>query len=272
MTMQPALFISHGAPDLALGHSPARSFLDHLRKRLERPDAIVIVSAHHEAARPSVRSPERFKTWHDFSNFDRRLFAMRYEPSGDEALAAEVQAMLAVSGLDAVRDPSDLIDHGAWVPLSLLFPKADIPLVMVSIDPRRDARWHHALGQALAPLRQRNILLIGSGSISHNLRAVFSRSGGEDKSWVEDFTAWLDDRVHRGDRDALLRAMEAAPEALRNHPTDEHLLPFFFALGAGGAAGVRLHHSYTHEVLAMDAYAFGAADTLARLQAPAFAS
>jgi len=263
MTTQPALFLSHGAPDLALADSPAHRFLRELGTWLERPDAIVIASAHHEGAGPLVRAPERFTTWHDFGNFDRRLFALRYEPPGVPALADEVLASLRTAGLPAAAD------HGAWVPLSLLFPGADIPVAMVSIDPARDAAWHARIGEALAPLRKRNILVIGSGSISHNLRAVFSARPGEDRRWVDGFTTWLADRVAAGDREALLATMATAPDAARNHPTDEHLLPFFVAMGAGGegAAGTRLHHSYTYDVLAMDAYAFGEAETLAPLAA-----
>ncbi|HEX8527949.1 DODA-type extradiol aromatic ring-opening family dioxygenase, partial [Allosphingosinicella sp.] len=256
---QPSLFLSHGAPDLALADSPARRFLQDLGRRLGRPDAIVIASAHHEAPGPAVRAPERFTTWHDFGNFDPRLFDLRYEPPGSGALGEEVAALLSAAGLQPVRDESDSMDHGAWVPLSLLFPEADVPVVMVSVDPRQGSRWHEGVGRALAPLRARNILLIGSGSISHNLRAIFSSHPGEDRAWVDRFTSWLEAAVRSGDRPALLSAMETAPDAARNHPTDEHLLPFYFALGAGGegSAGTRLHHSYTHELLAMDSYAFG---------------
>jgi 4,5-DOPA dioxygenase extradiol len=258
MSTQPALFVSHGAPDLALVDSEARRFLVELGSRLERPDAIVIASAHHEASRPSVRAPQRFSTWHDFGNFDRALFDLRYEPPGDEALAGEVLRRLAEAGLGPSRDQSDKIDHGAWVPLSLLFPEADIPLVMVSIDPAGDSHHHYELGRALAPLRERNILLIGSGSISHNLGEV-SRPTGAGRAWVDAFTGWLARAVREGRTQALLSAMREAPEAARNHPTDEHLLPFYFALGAGDGQGARIHHSYTHGVLAMDAYAFGRA-------------
>lgn len=263
---QPALFISHGAPDLALGASPARAFLESLGPRLERPDAIVIVSAHHEAqGGPSVRAPGRFRTWHDFGDFDRRLFEVRYEPAGDASLADEVTRLLAEAGMAPVRDDSDLIDHGSWVPLSLLFPNADVPVVTVSIDPARDSRWHERIGRALAPLRRRNVLLIGSGSISHNLRAVFTARGGEDRAWIDRFTGWLEEAIRTGDRERLLSAMAEAPDAARNHPTDEHLLPLFFAAGAGGGNGVRLHHSYDRELLAMDAFAFGEPDVLAPL-------
>ena len=262
---QPALFLSHGAPDLALADSPARRFLQQLGRSLERPDAIVIASAHHEAAGPAVRAPERFSTWHDFGNFDQRLFELRYEPPGSAALGDEVFGLLSDAGLEPVRDDSTAIDHGAWVPLSLLFPEADVPVVMVSIDPSQGSHWHERVGAALEPLRGRNVLLIGSGSISHNLRAIFSSRPGEDRAWVDRFTSWLEAGVRSGDREKLLSAMATAPDAARNHPTDEHLLPFFFALGAGGegGAGARLHHSYTHELLAMDAYAFGASEAVA---------
>lgn len=263
---QPALFVSHGAPDLALSDSPARRFLESLALRFARPDAIVILSAHHEAqGGPSVRAPARFRTWHDFGNFDRRLFDMRYEPEGDPALASEAARLLTEAGMRPRRDSSDLLDHGAWVPLSLLFPEADVPVVAVSIDPVQASAWHERIGRALAPLRERNVLLIGSGSISHNLRAVFAARPGEDCFWVERFTSWLEEAIRTGDRGRLLSAMAQAPDAARNHPTDEHLLPLFFAAGAGGGAGARLHHSYTYEVLAMDVYAFGEPGLIAPL-------
>lgn len=262
MIAQPALFISHGAPDLAIADGPARRALRSLGASLAQPDAILIASAHHEAAGPAIRAPETFTTWHDFgAGFDRRLFGLRYEPAGAPALATEAHRLLGAAGFAPQPDLSARIDHGAWVPLSLLFPAADVPVAMVSVDPARDAAWHHALGAALAPLRRRNVLVIGSGSISHNLREIF-RPTSADRAWVERFTTWLDANVRAGDTDALLTAMERAPDAKRNHPTDEHLLPFYVALGAGGADGfgARLHHSYTHGLLAMDIYAFADAE------------
>lgn len=253
---QPSLFFSHGAPDLALSDAPARRFIEGLGARLRRPEAILIASAHDEADGVVVRAPARFRTWHDFGNFDRRLFDMRYQPAGASGVADAAFALLERAGLAPRRSAGSQLDHGAWVPLSLLYPAADIPLVTVSIDPRRDAGWHEAVGHALAPLRDRHVLVIGSGSISHNLREVFARQSGG-REWVECFTAWLADRTESGDRAALLDAMRLAPDAARNHPTDEHLLPFYVALGAGGGSGRRLHHSYSYDVLAMDAYAFG---------------
>ena len=257
---QPSLFVSHGAPDLVLSDSPARHFLAGLGASLVRPDAILIASAHHEAEGVAVRAPVRFRTWHDFGNFDRRLFEMRYEPAGAITVADEAMRLLDAAGLSPRRDESDLIDHGAWAPLSLIYPDAEIPVIMVSVDPRRDAAWHERVGRALAPLRERNVLIIGSGSISHNLRAIFSGPSEQGRASVEAFTDWLADAAATGDRARLLGAMDDAPDAAWNHPTDEHLLPLFFAFGAGGGApGRRLHHSYTYDLLAMDAYAFGAA-------------
>jgi len=253
---QPSLFVSHGAPDLALHPSPARDFLTLLGKRLPRPEAIVIASAHDEADGVVVRAPAGFRTWHDFGRFDPRLFDMRYEPVGAEQVAEEALLLLASAGLEPRRGEGDQLDHGAWVPLSLMFPAADVPLVTVSVDPGRRSEWHERVGRALAPLKERNVLVIGSGSISHNLHEVFAGKR-QDHAWVERFTNWLAERTEAGDRAALLAAMERAPDAQRNHPTDEHLMPFFTALGAGDGHGRRLHHSYTYDVLAMDVYAFG---------------
>jgi len=241
--VQPSLFISHGAPDLALKDGPARRYLVALGRSLERPAAIVIASAHGEAGGAVVRAPGRFRTWHDFGDFDRRLFGISYEPTSAADVAAQAMALLVDARLSPRRSEAAQLDHGAWVPLSLLFPGADVPLVTVSIDPSRSAAWHEAVGRALSPLRVQNVLVIGSGSISHNLHEVFARREAGDRAWVERFTGWLEQKAAAGDRKALLAAMERAPDAKRNHPTDEHLLPFFTALGAGGGSGRRLHQS-----------------------------
>ncbi len=140
-------------------------------------------------------------------------------------------------------------DHGAWTPMMLAFPAADIPIVQLSIDPTRDAAYHYALGKALAPLRDDDILLIGSGHITHNLRAVFGamrgglRPDADMAGKVDAFTGWFADAFARGDRAAILDWKEKAPFVAENHPTDEHLMPLFFAYGAGGegASAKRVH-------------------------------
>lgn len=242
--------------------SPAREFLSSLAEQVERPDAIVLISAHHDMPGAVVTSTEHPETIYDFGGFPQALYELRYPAKGDPALAAEIAALLDAQGFPTAIDPARGLDHGAWVPLMLAWPDADIPVVQLSISSQHDPHWHYAAGQALAPLRARNILVIGSGSLTHNLRAVFAERRGHDAEtpdWVSAFADWMKDRFDAGDRDAVLNAVEIAPYGRENHPTMDHILPLFAAMGAGGekARAHRLHHSYTYGVLSMDAYAFG---------------
>lgn len=261
MTRQPALFISHGSPMMALEPSPARDFLSGLGAELARPDAIVVLSAHYDEPRVMVTSGAVLPTIHDFGGFPEELFRMQYPAPGDPALAARIGDMLAAAGMPAVLDPSRGLDHGAWVPLSLLYPDADIPVIQVSIDSNKPPEWHAALGRALAPLRDENILIIGSGSMTHDLRSFFGGRPAIDSAspdWVVAFADWIEDRLTAGDADAVLHAVDRAPFGRKNHPTPDHILPLFAAMGAGGAPmhPRAIHRSTTYGILAMDAYAF----------------
>lgn len=243
-------------------HSPARDFLRSLGGQVERPDAIVLISAHHDMPGAVVTSTERPETIYDFGGFPQALYELEYQAKGDPLLAAEIAQRLNAHGFPTAIDPARGLDHGAWVPLMLGWPDADIPVVQLSISSQHDPRWHYAVGQALAPLRARNILIIGSGSLTHNLRAVFVDRRGHDAEtpdWVAAFADWMKERFDAGDTDAVLNAVEIAPHGRENHPTMDHILPLFAAMGAGGegAQAQRLHHSYTYGVLSMDAYAFG---------------
>ena len=260
MARQPTLFVSHGSPMILFEPGPAREFLAGLAGQVERPDAIVMVSAHHDMAEAVVTSAEAPATIHDFGGFPQKLFDVRYPAKGDPQLAAEVAALVAEAGIPAFLDPARGFDHGAWVPLMLAWPEADVPVVQLSISSAHPPEWHHCVGQALAPLRDRNVLVIGSGSLTHNLRAVFAEGRDHDAAvpeWVSAFADWIKARFDAGDTDAVLHAVERAPFGARNHPTMDHILPLFTAMGAGGARAERLHHSYTYGVLAMDAYRFG---------------
>ena len=262
MARQPALFVSHGSPMILFEPSPAREFLAGLAGQVARPDAIVMVSAHHDMAGAMVTSGESPATIHDFDGFPQKLFDVRYPAKGDPALAAEVAALVEAAGIPAFLDPARGLDHGAWVPLMLAWPEADVPVVQLSISSAHPPQWHNRIGQALAPLRDRNVLVIGSGSLTHNLRAVFAEGRDHDAAvpeWTSAFADWIKDRFDAGDSDAVLNAVEHAPFGQRNHPTMDHILPLFTAMGAGGAKVERLHHSYTYGVLAMDAYRFGEA-------------
>lgn len=259
MDTLPSLFVSHGSPMLALEDGPARSFLMQLGQTLGRPRAVVVFSAHWEAPGPLVTAAPRPETIHDFYGFPAALHAMRYPAPGDPVLAGEMARRLQEAGLPAGLDAARGLDHGAWVPLSLMFPKADVPVVQVSIDPGLGPAYHLRLGEAMRPLRSDGILVVGSGSATHNLRELHRGDpGAAPPVWVTDFAEWLSAAVEAGDADALLAWRETAPHALRNHPTDEHLLPLFCALGArtAGQAGRRLHTSHTYGALAMDVYAF----------------
>jgi len=251
---------------MALEPSPARNFFAGLGTRLPRPRAILVVSAHHDAAhgggRATVTASPHPPTIHDFGGFPDELFAMRYPAPGDPALAQRVVDLLAQHGLSVIADPERGLDHGAWVPLSLIYPEADIPVVQLSIASGASPEWHHALGQALAPLRDDGVLIVGSGSITHNLRAYFTTRPAIDApapAWVSDFTDWIADRMAAGAVDDILHAIERAPHGRDNHPTPDHILPLFVAMGAGGdpLRAARLHASSTYAVLAMDVYAFG---------------
>lgn len=250
---------------MALEPSPARDFLAGLGARLPRPRAILLVSAHHDAAyqggRATVTASPAPPTIHDFGGFPDELFAMRYPAPGDPVLAQRVVDLLAGHGLAVTADPERGFDHGAWVPLSLVYPDADIPVVQLSIASNASPEWHYALGQALAPLRDEQVLIVGSGSITHNLRALFSACLPIDApapAWVTDFTDWVADRMAAGAIDDVLNGVERAPHGRDNHPTADHILPLFVAMGAGATPlrAERLHHSVTYGLLAMDVYAF----------------
>lgn len=260
MTPLPAIFVSHGSPTLVLDDVPARDFLSGLGAQLPRPRAIVVVSAHYETRGVRVNTAAHPRMIHDFRGFPKALYDMRYDAPGDPTLAAEIVSRLRDAELDAAGDENWGLDHGTWVPLTLMYPDADIPVVAVSVDPDAGPDHHRRLGAALAPLREDGVLILGSGALTHNLGAL--RRGEtpalDAPDWVTHFVDWTAAAIEDGRTEDLLSYRSRAPEAVRNHPTEEHLLPIFAALGAGGGVkGRRLHASTTFSVLAMDAYAFG---------------
>jgi 4,5-DOPA dioxygenase extradiol len=258
--MLPTLFLSHGAPNVALHDLPARRFFDGLAESLPRPRAIVVVSAHYERAGPAVTTASAPRTIHDFSGFEPALYEIRYPAPGDPRLAEEIIRLLASAGFPAARGDADWgLDHGAWTPLCRIFPAADLPVVALSLMAGAGPAEHLALGEAVAGLRRAGILVLGSGSISHNLgRLRPPMTAGDAEAWVTDFVEWCAARLAADDRAALVDYRRQAPYAALNHPTEEHLLPLFVALGAAGPAAraSRLHHSLTYTNLAMDAYRF----------------
>jgi 4,5-DOPA dioxygenase extradiol len=260
MSQLPTLFLSHGSPMLALQDSPARRFLQGLGKSLERPQSIVMVSAHWETrGGPAVSLAERPETIHDFGGFPRALFEVQYPAPGAPEAARRAAALLEESGIAVGSSAERGLDHGAWVPLKLMYPEADIPVTQLSVVRGAGPAEHERLGLALAELRKEGVLVVGSGSLTHNLYEFRGQHiDAPVPHWVNDFEVWMKARLESSDRAALLDYRQAAPFAAQNHPTEEHLLPLFVAMGAAGpdARADQLHASFEHGVLAMDAYAF----------------
>ena len=257
--MFPSLFVSHGSPMMALTDSPARDFLRGLGKKLGRPSAILVASAHWETQVPTLNAVARNETIHDFYGFPPALFAMRYEAPGAPALAEQAAALLVKAGLGGVIDRARGLDHGTWVPLSLMYPDADIPVLQVSIQSELGPVHHLKAGRALEPLREQNVLIMGSGSFTHNLSNLRRDAvDGAQPADVVAFSDWFDDAIAGGRVKDLMHYRTLAPYAVRQHPTDEHLLPLYVALGAGGEPlkAERLHSSAMYSSLRMDAYAF----------------
>ena len=261
MTLLPSLFLSHGAPTLPLTDTPARSFLAEFGAMLARPKAILVISAHWETSVPTVSAVGRNETIHDFGGFPRALYELQYPAPGSPAVAARVSDLLRASGIDSRIDRSRGLDHGAWVPLLLIYPQADIPVLQLSVQPHLGPEHHLRLGRALAPLRQEGVLIIGSGSLTHDL-SEFRGHGPNDPApgWVNAFADWFHSTLTTGRTEDLLDYRRQAPFAIKNHPSEEHLLPLYAALGAAGehAHAERLHASATYSILRMDVYAFRA--------------
>lgn len=256
----PALFVSHGSPTLILeSAAPAHVFLSQLAAQLPRPRAVLVISAHWETAIPTVAAAAEPETIHDFYGFPAELYRRRYPAPGSPETAAQVVGLLEKAGLPAAAHPSRGLDHGAWAPLSLMWPNADVPALQLSVQPQADAAAHFALGRALRPLLNDGVLVLGSGSATHNLRALDWRGGGGPPAdWSTGFADWLTNAVTAGDETTVADWTRQAPAARKAHPTDEHFLPLPAAWGAAGpgARGTLLHDSYMMGSLGMQAYRF----------------
>lgn len=248
----PALFISHGAPTLAIEQSATTSALARIGQNLPKPRAIIIMSAHWQSAKLEISSNPQPKTWHDFSGFAPELYELQYPAAGQPALAETLAQQLTARGITCRVNPLRVSDHGVWAPLLHLYPEADIPIVQISLPRHYDSIACYQLGAQLAQLRAEQILLIGSGNITHNLQALRWQAESIDET-AKDFKVWLLQQLKTDIPSAL--DWQQYPNYQNVHPSDEHLLPLFFALGAGQRVSV-VHQSMAHHSLGMDIYRF----------------
>ena len=256
----PALFVSHGSPMFALEAGTTGPALtqwgQELRVQYPQLRGVVIMSPHWMTPGVQVMSNPAPETWHDFGGFPRALYQLQYPVPGSPGLAQEVLALLQQAGIAATPDAQRPLDHGAWVPLMHVLPEADVPVVQIALPAQADARAVYTLGQALQGLRDQGVLIMGSGSMTHNLREFF---GGAQQAagYVVEFSRWVEMQIQAGAMESLFDWQERAPHALRAHPSDEHFLPLYFALGAGGpgAQARYLSREVMYGMLAMDAFA-----------------
>jgi len=255
----PVLFVSHGAPDVLLQQGATGSLWAALGQELPRPRAILVVSAHWQTRLTTVLSTPHPETIHDFGRFPPELFRIRYPAPGATELAGRVIACLHDAGLFVMADGGRGLDHGAWVPLTRMYPAAEIPVAQCSICPEAGPAWHRQLGEALRPLRDEGVLILASGAVTHNF-AWLRRSATEPHAPAVAFANWLGEVLEKGDTEALLDYRRRAPFGAETHPTEDHLLPLFVAWGASGPDDtvLRLTPEYTYGGLAMDAYVWHA--------------
>ena len=258
-TLSP-LFLAHGSPMLALTDIPAQRFLKDLGEKIPAPRGIVILSPHWETDGQRVSAPGPLKTIHDFYGFPKPLYDITYPAEASTELVGRVKNLLQTAGIDASEDTTWGLDHGAWVPLSLLYPKLSVPVVELSLPHGSTPKSVHALGRSLAPLAGQGILLVGSGSTTHNLREI-APEGAPVPLWAKTFDDWIDEGLREGDI-SRFADLSKAPDFRRVHPTEEHLLPLFFAMGAAGrdVPAKLLHRSYSHGSISMTYYSFPVAE------------
>ena len=256
----PALFISHGAPTLALetGGEYARALRAYCAA-LPTPRGLIVFSGHFQEPAPiRITSGARPALLYDFGGFPEEMYAIKYDAPGDPELASEVRTHLDAAGLDAVLDPSRPWDHGAWVPLRLAFPDARVPVVEVSLPAGASPEMLLQIGSAISPLREQNVLLIGSGGVVHNLRRV-RLSGGVSRvePWAEQFDAWVGERLAGMEIDRLLAYARLAPHADLAVPTPEHFDPLFVVLGTRRTSDrvVPIYEGFQYGTLSLRSFA-----------------
>ncbi len=261
MTRLPTLFISHGSPMFALEPTQAGPLLRQLGEQLPRPRAVLVLSPHWMTPGVRVGFSAQPETVHDFGGFPAPLYAIQYPAPGAPDVAARALTLLREAGWNAAPAPEQGLDHGAWVPVRQMYPQADVPVLQVSMPHDLDPAGAVRLGRALAPLAGEGVLIVGSGSLTHNLYEFRGAVDAPGAPYVKEFVTWARSAVQRRDEAGLVNFLSAAPHAQRAHPTIEHYLPLPFAFGASAADAPAhvLDGGIDYGMLSMDSYLFGQA-------------
>jgi 4,5-DOPA dioxygenase extradiol len=258
MTTAPVLFVSHGSPTFALEPGLLGPRLTALGERWPDLAAVLVVSAHWQTRGVRVMTTAAPATLHDFGGFPESLYQLQYPAPGAPALGSEAARLLGAAGFAVSLDERRGLDHGAWVPLRFLFPRANVPVFQVSMPHDLDTNGALRLGKALRPLRERDVMIVGSGSLTHNLQE-FRPSATEEAGYAREFSEWIREQVLSGNAGAVEHYREGAPHAARAHPTEDHFLPLLVAQGASFPADTVnvIEGGIVHGVLSMDSYAWG---------------
>lgn len=251
----PGLFISHGSPMLALDPEQVGPALQRLSFNLPQPQAIIVMSAHWESQALEVSTANRPETWHDFRGFPEELYRIRYPAAGNPELAERLLSLFAEAGFQAHANSTRPRDHGVWMPLLHMYPQADIPVIEISLPKHYYAHRLYQLGQTLSSLRQQQILIIGSGSITHNLATLaWHNPNAQVPHWATEFRQYVVQKLAHQDYEAVLN-WKNLPFIQQNHPSLEHLAPLFFVMGTGHRFNL-VHSSFSMGSLGMDIYRF----------------
>jgi 4,5-DOPA dioxygenase extradiol len=258
MNKQPTVFLSHGSPMMALADCAATQFFKTLGTELPRPRAILAVSAHWDSPQLAASISEQPETIHDFYGFPEPLYKLRYAAPGAPDVARRAATLIDNAGLGTLSLTERGLDHGAWTPLRFMYPAHDIPVTQLAVQSNLDPQHHYDIGRALAPLADEGVLILGSGGVSHNLREWRTVPEGTSPAWMREFVNWVRHSLETRDHVALINYVTQAPQAARNHPTDEHFLPLFVALGAAGknARVTRELRGESDRAIALDSYVF----------------
>ncbi|EEF44537.1 extradiol ring-cleavage dioxygenase [Ricinus communis] len=254
-------YLSHGSPMMSIDESiQARHFFQSWTNATfkQRPNAILMISGHWDTPHPAVNLVPLNDTIYDFYGFPDPMYKLKYTPPGAPDLAKRVKELLVESGFKRVdEDKKRGLDHGAWVPLMFMYPEADIPVCQLSIQSDKDATYHYNMGRALSPLKEDGVLIIGSGSTTHNLRAI-QPHGTPPPSWALQFDSWLQDALLQGRYEDVNHFDMKAPHAKTAHPWPDHFYPLHVAMGAAGenAKAKLVHHSWSNGSLSYASYQF----------------